>query len=211
VGLFAFVRAALVASPRPVLNHPPGRFSLRAFTLLEILVALALVVALTGLGLGAIVALRERAAVVQTRADLAVLTLALASYQSRHGEFPAGELDPVAGSRALFRALNEEDGANEGTGRRGMVDPGRLRSGPWTDGQASAEVFLDPWGRPYRYCSQATSEPGEISAAGAALESTYTLLSAGPDGRATLSRAADGRVQAAGPDNADNISPEDAP
>lgn len=133
-----------------------------AFTLIELLMVIAVIALLAGLTFGLIRGATERANRSQATAELAVIAAALESYQRHYGDYPRTE---SAGE--MLQAL---EGTRGPTGTpmegRALLETVRFTTGPGTSG---AVVLLDPWGNPYFY----------RYAAGAG---SYVLLSAGPDG-----------------------------
>ena len=98
------------------------RLARTAFTLMEMLVVVAIIVALAGIGgyyyLQRVDEAKKQVAAQQTK----VLTQAVQTYKIDHGDYPA----------SLEALLVRSD---EG-------------KGPWLD---SADALIDPWGRPYQY------------------------------------------------------------
>lgn len=194
-------------TPLPPLPREP------AFTLLELLVALSLVMALAAVSLGAVHALRGRAAVAQTRSELAILSLALEAFKRRHGDYPAAESDSASAALALYRALSGEAPSPPAGGQQPVFEVGDIPHGPPPDEVANDNpgfVFLDPWGQPYRYFFRPTTADADPEADPSSSAHGYILLSAGPDGRASLPTAA-GSGEPNESQNADNVRVDDVP
>lgn len=137
-----------------------GRSSRRGFTLIEILVVVAIVGLLGSLLLVAQSGVRERAAISRARAELGLLAEALERYRATHGDYP---WMPAAGSS---------------TG--GLAD---ALAGVFAAGEARLpeDLLIDPWGTPYIYRYR--------SADGDAWERRgYLLLSLGPSGARAAGR-----------------------
>lgn len=92
------------------------------FTLVELLVVIAVIAVLTGLALPAISAVRTRSQVRETEATLDRIKLALATYQNDFGDYP-----PSIG-RPLGLQLN---GSNDGAELMLRCLSTRARSGPY--------------------------------------------------------------------------------
>jgi general secretion pathway protein G len=176
-----FPQPALILRPTAVDPVTPPLGRLAAFTLLEILIVVAVVALLLALSQQALGAAHRQALRQQARAELAVLDLALEAYRRDVGVVPAGTTGVE-----LWAALGGE------TAGRRWLDPAahRLKS---PDPGAPGNELLDPWQSPYRYLRIGTSP-----AFG------YVLYSIGPDGR-DFAPDAEGRVDFDHPDNRDNV------
>ncbi len=108
-----------------------GRRS-RGFTLVEVLVVLAILMSLTGIVSVSVLRYQARARTDAARIQVRVLQQALRLYQSDHGMIPTEE----QGLEALVRRP-ERAPIPEGYPDEGYLD--------------SREVPRDPWGRPYIY------------------------------------------------------------
>ena len=173
----------------------------RAFTLLELLIVVALVAGLTGLVLGVGRRAADASRGARAQAELAVLAGALEDYRAAMGDYP--RTDDAA---ALLQALV---GRRDPTGR--ALDPVRA---PWFDAarfhiarpeapEVSCDpasdpraVLFDPWGRPYRYAFK-SGTPWTNPA--------FVLSSAGPDGEDAPALLAGGFVDRAAEANRDNF------
>jgi prepilin-type N-terminal cleavage/methylation domain-containing protein len=146
------------------------------FTLLEVLLVLAVVAGLAAMGLGAAPHLARRTAEARARAELTLLQAGLEAYRREFGDYPRVSSLPAA-SQATGEPLaggTAEEAVREAL--FGLLDPGlrpvrvrawivagavdelatgelvgggagRPRSGPLPAGTRG--VFADPWGRPY--------------------------------------------------------------
>lgn len=113
------------------------------FTLLELLVVVAIIVILAGLTLGTLGYVNRKGAESRARAEVAALAAAIDSYKLDFGAYPA--------TNTLFREL---------TGR-GTVNSNKVFIEP-TPGMFTNEQFVDPWGTAYQYRigAQATNNVG---------------------------------------------------
>jgi prepilin-type N-terminal cleavage/methylation domain-containing protein len=104
-----------------------------AFTLVEILVAMAVVAILFTLGLQTMRGTKQRTMIAKARAEMAALTQALEAYKNHYGDYPqtgaltqatpltATEVSPTQAQAALFNAL---------LGVYGPTDFSTTRNGP---------------------------------------------------------------------------------
>ena len=146
----------------------PGR---RAFTLLELLVALALIALLAGLVLSAGHRAGEASRSARARAELAALTTALENYQRAYGDYPRTN----DGAQHLQSLLGRRGPLNTAVTGRCLIDTARFTMAGALDPFAAASaVVADPWGQPYLYAYRSQTPWSN---------SSYMLWSAGPDGR----------------------------
>ncbi len=159
-------------------------FSLRSskgFTLLEMLVVVAILMLLAGLILAAVTLARDRAKVLRARRDVAQLKSAWDTYYADYNAFPdpaqIGGNSLVMGYMAtgrdviqILRGLENHHGQNP----KGI---------PYMDFHQNTTYFNDPWGNPYRIALDADYD-GDVSVPGNnALRMSVAAWSAGPDGR----------------------------
>ncbi len=178
----------------------PGTVAPAAFTLLELLAVIALLMLLGGFTLGLVRGMQQRAALARARAELAVLAQAIDAWSGHYGCFP-----PAADSAELYDCL---------TGRRGPQDglldcPGRtfIEAARFTlrlsDAAAPGNDLLDPWGQPYIYVPFTRTLNGHTSTG-------FVVFSSGPDGRTKpgdppSTGPAAGQPDLAASENADNL------
>lgn len=198
------------------------------FTLIEILVTIALIAALMAVAVPALQGVGERAAFTRARAELALITQALEGYRRAYGDYPqTGDFTQAAATTSDLLSLNHAQ-SKLCNALAGVFGPTRFMAGDELDGpqfleterlsleaspeasmraagnQTPAEVctaLLDPWGRRYLYYYKRASAPATWKAPG------YWLYSAGPDGRQHPPDAASGAVPIgwSGGDNSDNV------
>jgi prepilin-type N-terminal cleavage/methylation domain-containing protein len=175
------------------------------FTLLELLVVLALIAGLLALAFPAFASIHQRSRVARARADLAIISQALEDYRRYFGDFPqTGDfpqappdctvgLTPSNAQAKLFNALTGVFGpvgfsVSEQINGRAFIEPTRLSleaglssaflavSGSPLHKSEENTCFLDPWGRRYLYYYKRGGNPTAWAAA------SSVLYSSGPDG-----------------------------
>jgi len=156
------------------------------FTIIELLVVMAIIAILAG-GIAAVVIhLTGRARVARAGAELRLISMALESYRRDLGTHPPDTgygLDPGASpgtydAGSLWRYLRRPV-RHPATGR--MLGPylkewSQAKLEPYTDAQCGPSFYLvDPWGRPYAYVGEAKRIVHNTGG--------FDLFSTGPDGR----------------------------
>lgn len=168
----------------------PGK---AAFTLIELLAVITIIVILAAIVVGSMGYVTDRQATEKARVQIALLSKAIEDYKLDNGAYPASDdsADGTGQSRKLFEALYY-DAAKEGSTPSGdnkiylaELDPASNKQG-WTTGTASSSTrILDPWGNEYRY----RSAYGEAGSGGTASKNSNTenpdfdIWSIGKDGR----------------------------
>ena len=165
-----------------------------AFTLLEVLTVVAIIVLLAAIAFTATGGAMERGRRARCRSDLAVLTQALEAYRIHFGEYPqtgaavsdpSGSADSGDGPGILFNAL----AGRRGPGASLVPLEGRCFLQPTAFALQTVELphsgnsaqvanaFLDPWGRRYLYFYKCSNNW---------IVHAPLLCSAGPDGAVAL-------------------------
>ena len=142
-----------------------------AFTLIEVLVVLAVLASLAGIGLGAAQGVRALADLRQARVELASVAAAMESARLHLGRYPARE-DPVAWY-ATLAGRSDADGQPLAQPGRRFLDPTGLRLALAQEADP-ANHLSDPWGRAYLYSPPSSDSAGPGT--------SFLLFSAGPDG-----------------------------
>lgn len=162
-------------------SHPqlsPG------FTLIEVLVVIAVVAVLAAITLSISGGAREKAAQDRARSELAVLSTALERYRAVYGSYPQDEQNPVA----LFQALS---GTRTPSGAIDDRAPFITAAGLVLND--TADAIVDPWNQPYGYVPFSSG-----------VRQGFRLYSVGPDGK-DLPPSTSGVLDALAEDNLDNI------
>ena len=160
----------------------PIRRHQAAFTLIELMAVITIIILLAGLVVGGMGFVSERQAKEKAKTQIALLSKALEEYKLDNGTYPptTNSADGTTFSDDLFRALYF-DGVQDQTKKIYLsdLDPASSKQG-WTSGTAgTGTTIVDPWGNPYRYRTA-------VNASGAANSNTmnpdFDLWSAGKDG-----------------------------
>jgi prepilin-type N-terminal cleavage/methylation domain-containing protein len=125
----------------------------RTFTLIEVLVTIAIIAILAGLLMPAIGKAREKAKIVQTRGQINALLMAIKMYESTYGYLPrAGNEKAVKGTDydEYTKIINILQGSNP----RGI----RMLDVDNTQGTGN---YTDTWGNHFRVCFD-TDYDGDI-------------------------------------------------
>jgi prepilin-type N-terminal cleavage/methylation domain-containing protein len=146
----------------------PG-LSFRAYTLIEILVVLAIISILGGLVMGGLIAARRHNQIQRCQFQLNMLEAKITEYETDFQDYPPSEAeDAIAGNECLLRALmtKEKDGP--------YIRLKDIRTCD-SNGNGLPEI-ADEWGQPLRYLhhrNYGRENPNRRS---------YRLYSVGPDG-----------------------------
>ncbi len=184
-----------------------SRRGLPAFTLIELMAVITIIVILAALVVGGLSFVTDRQAKEKARVQIALLSKALEDYKADNGEYPptpnkgGTQFKATAGtstSSILFDYLyfdSDQDGTGVGTaagsGDKDQriyladLDPLTNKQG-WTTGNAgNGTIVTDPWGNQYCYRSAKDKTGKENSATE---NPDFDLWSMGKDGK---SRPAD--------------------
>ncbi len=111
-------------------KHPQCRSGRRAFTLMEVLLVLVILVVIASFAFTALGPVRKQANVKAARTQIGVFESALGLYQVNIGDYPATD----QGLESLREAPSD------------LVDPDA-----WLGPYLQKPVPKDPWGQPYQY------------------------------------------------------------
>jgi prepilin-type N-terminal cleavage/methylation domain-containing protein len=192
-----------------------GRGAARAaFTLIELLTVIAIIGLLAALTFGAVTGVQRKAKLAQARTELATLAQALEAYKKQYGDYPwagafEGNLQAVAGAETgsgrLFNALLGKLGPRMAiiSGKQ-SIDVAKLKLQgtdlPSTGVDTADNAFVDPWGNLYAYYYKSPAAFEEWR------QSSYMLVSAGPDQQLGIRVSAAGIITEDSPANAaDNL------
>ena len=136
------------------------RQGMPAFTLIELMAVITIIVILAGLVVGGLGFVSERQAKEKARVQIALLSKGLEDYKLENGSYPPTG-NSGNNSSILFKYLYWDSNANNvgvpaDTDQRiylPELDPASSKQG-WTTGTAGAATIIsDPWGNEYRYRS----------------------------------------------------------
>ena len=133
----------------------PPRRGLAAFTLIEMMTVITIIIILASIVIGSMAYVKDRQAKEKAKIQLGLLAKALEDYKQDNGTYPpTSDGDGSGNSDELFNALYFV-GAQDATGAKKIyiteLNPTSNKQG-WTIGTASASTRItDPWGYEYRY------------------------------------------------------------
>jgi len=164
--------------------HITHRRHYAAFSLIELMAVIAIMVILASMVVGGMGFVFERQAKEKARVQIALLTKAIEEYKLDNGSYPATEnsVDGSGNTNILFNALYYA-GAADATGATKIylpeLNPTTSKQG-WTSGTATATTkIMDPWKHEYHYRSA-------VNSSGTANTNTqnpdFDLWSTGKDG-----------------------------
>lgn len=170
------------------------RIGKAAFTLIEVMVVITIIVILAGLVVGGMEYANQRSASEKAKTQIALLSKGIEEYKLDMGAYPAtdnisGSLTTSAGSSTssiIFNALYWTPASGNQRIYLPELDPATTKQG-WTTGTASATTTItDPWGNQYCYRSS-TSATGATN--NSTINADFDLWSMGKDGKTNASSA----------------------
>ena len=124
------------------------------FTLIEMLVVVAIIAILIGLVGGAAFSARQRAYTAQAQAEAQAIATAFKSYYLAFGDWPKGfegKTDVPLTESNLTPLLGDES--------KGIAPFLEVSSNRFVDDGNGTKQYLDPWGNPYRVTFDAIQKP----------------------------------------------------
>src|ERR1700747_2554395 len=142
-------------NPHELSAHAPHRT--QAFTLLELLVVIAVIVVLAGLLLPAVQSVLERAKKVQAKNDLTQIVIAVNAFYTEYGRYPATATSGdatygpgTAATDAVFKELRALSGSSINTRQIVFISPPEDATQASPKGKIGIDgQFRDPWGTAY--------------------------------------------------------------
>lgn len=132
--------------------------AIRGFTLIEILIVIAIIAILAGLLLRTAGYVQKKGAVSRAEAEMSALTVALENYKADHGDYPQGSnvdgVNAPAGNNFLLNSLMPPAGKVYFEFNKSMMSAGNI---------------VDPFGESYGY-----QYPGDIKRNGANFFDLYS-------------------------------------
>ena len=134
----------------------PSRRHPAAFTLIELMAVITIIVILAGMVVGGLGYVNEKQAREKAKIQIALLSKALEEYKLDNGTYPptGDAVNPGKNNtNILFKALYW-DGFSDPTGSKKIylpeLDPANNKQG-WIEGTGIGAFINDPWGGYYRY------------------------------------------------------------
>ena len=184
----------ILAKKSPTVGDlPRPGFRAAGFTVLELLLVVALVAVLSGMMLGAGRYAQNAGRVSRATAELSALAAALESYRLAYGDYPRTDQS----ARLLQALVGRRGPEGDPIAARPIIESARFTvTGGGDPFLNEASELLDPWGAPYGYAYKSALPWTNPS---------YVLYSSGPDGLAAAALLTGGFPAYAAPDNDDNL------
>ncbi len=131
-----------------------------AFTLIEVLAVIAIVVIVAGIVIGGAGAANRKAAEAKARSEISKFEIAVQQYKRDHGYLPSDDFDSVTDDHEITRSFLV---SSDGEERYLKLNLDELRF--------SGNYWRDPFGQPYRYEMPGSKNP-----------ESYDVWSLGADG-----------------------------
>jgi prepilin-type N-terminal cleavage/methylation domain-containing protein len=167
------------------------RSGLAAFTLIELMTVITIIVVLAGLVIGGVGYVQDRQLTARAKIQIDLLSKALEEYKLDNGTYPPTENKSSAtGSKGtgtssiLFQALYWDGYSNDTKIYLPELNHENSKQG-WTSGTLNANTpIIDPWGNEYCYRTAVNSSGGENSGT---QNPDFDLWSMGKDGKTAAS------------------------
>ncbi len=140
----------------------------KAFTLVELMVVVGILIALAGIIFGVQKGVFERAAIAKAKSEISIIAAALESYKNQYGDYPWIVFIDGEGSEIYEALLGERDPKHRVVTGKPFLDMGEFTI-------SNDEVIVDPWGNQYYYSYKSNTAPNAWNRAG------FILMSYGPD------------------------------
>ena len=178
----------------------PSRRHPAAFTLIELMAVIVIIVILAGIVVGSMGYVNDKQARSKAKVQIDLLSKALEDYKMDNGTYPATTNSPTpvaANTNLLYKKLYEE-GAADPINKKiylAELDPDNNKQG-WILKVSGTPTIIDPWGNHYRYRTAKNSTGADNLAT---QNPDFDLWSAGKDG------ATDSAPEMSKPKNKDDI------
>lgn len=181
----------------PLVTHHSDRPAVVAFTLIELLIVIAIIAILAGLAFPAVQGALDSGKKAQARNDLQQIVMAVKAYQLEYGKLPllsesASSGDVPTNNSHLFNVLrgtgNEGEDKDMNPRKIAFIEPKVSKARKGGLGIDNG-IFYDPWGTPYQirmdhnYDNQIQNFYTGNSAGWDTLNYAVIAASAGPDAK----------------------------
>ena len=160
----------------------PNHRSTRAFTLVELLMVMALLALLGGLIFSLATGTFRRGESSRAQSEIEAISVALDAYRLHFGDYPQARTPGQ-----LFDALDGKRGPGDVPAILNPPVRPFLQAGQFSLSSDAFPELLDPWGNPYEY-RYISREPPVSTVSG------YSLFSKGPDGNSSIDGESDSLV-----------------
>lgn len=126
----------------------------RAFTLIEVLIVIAIMAILAGISFTGMSYVQRKQAESQATVQISLLSKALEEYKRDNGTYP-----PTGNSNSLFQLLywNGANATPPGKIYLADLDPNSKKQ-RWINGAGSTATIVDPWGEEFIYRGSDTAQ-----------------------------------------------------
>jgi len=137
----------------------PSRRHPAAFTLIELMAVITIIVILAGMVVGGLGYVNEKQAREKAKIQIALLSKALEEYKLDNGTYPtpsgtsgAAHSAGTGNTYLLYQRLYLDGASTTPPGKIYLpeLDPLNNKQG-WVTGAGTSIAIVDPWGQPYRY------------------------------------------------------------
>jgi general secretion pathway protein G len=172
----------------------PSRRRHAAFTLIELMAVITIIVILAGLVVGGMGFVTERQAKEKAKVQLNLLAKSLEEYRLDNGSYPAtadASTPPASNTNLIFKALYW-DGVSDNSKKIYLdtLNPTNNKQG-WISVPATGEkdsTIVDPWGKAYLYRTAfgLPNAQGKVTANSSTVNPEFDLWSMGKDGKTNV-------------------------
>ena len=161
--------------------------SRHGFTIIELLIVIAVIIVLAGLVLGTSSYVQNKGARSRAEAEIAAMSAALESYKADNGEYPTADatvaLTPAnadpgayhAASLVLYQALSGDTGGDRAAEQKTYMSFKPTQLMPASPPNSQVTALRDPFGDPYGYSTAKNPQANQNFATAVGYNPTFDL------------------------------------